>query len=87
MFKSSTDFYDNFFRNIKQGFFVDFAIMLFYKNCGKQMGVYLLDAPSQSDYPWFSKCTLKLGLEKPILINSADISYLPSLHPLVYNAF
>ena len=27
--------------------------------------------PNQPDYPWFSKCTLNLGLEKPMLINSA----------------
>ena len=33
--------------------------------------------PNQPGYPWFSKCPLNLGLEKPILINSADMSHLP----------
>ena len=33
--------------------------------------------PNQLDYLWFSKCPLNLGLEKPILINSADMSHLP----------
>ena len=32
--------------------------------------------PNQPDYPWFSKCTFKLGLEKPMLINSTDMSHL-----------
>ena len=33
--------------------------------------------PIQPDYPWFSKCTLNLGLEKAMLINSANMSHLP----------
>ena len=33
--------------------------------------------PNQPDYPWFSKCTLNLGLEKPMPINPADMSHLP----------
>ena len=33
-------------------------------------------APNQLDYPWFFKSPLNLGLEKPILINSADMSHL-----------
>ena len=32
---------------------------------------------NQLDYPWFSKCPLNFGLEKGILINSTDMSYLP----------
>ena len=31
--------------------------------------------PNQPDYPWFLKCTLNLGQEKPMLINSADTSH------------
>ena len=33
--------------------------------------------PNQLNYPWFSKCPLNLSLEKPILINSVDMSHLP----------
>ena len=33
--------------------------------------------PNQPDYPWFSKCTLNLGLEKPMLINFVVMSHLP----------
>ena len=33
--------------------------------------------PNQSDYLCFWKCTLNLCLEKPMLINYANISYLP----------
>ena len=33
--------------------------------------------PNQPDYPWFSKDTLNLGLEKPMFINSAHMSHLP----------
>ena len=29
-------------------------------------------SPYQPHYPWFSKWALNLGLEKPMLINSAD---------------
>ena len=32
--------------------------------------------PNQPDYPWFFKCALNLGQEKPMLINSADMSHL-----------
>ena len=32
--------------------------------------------PNQPDYPWFSKCTLNLGLEEPMLINFDDMSHL-----------
>ena len=32
--------------------------------------------PNQPDYPLFSKCTLNLGLENPVLINSIDMSHL-----------
>ena len=49
-----------------------------YKKCGKQWEHISETPPNQSDYPWFSKCTLNLNLVKPMLINSADISHLPS---------
>ena len=32
---------------------------------------------NQLDYSWFLKCLINLGLEKPLLINSADMSHLP----------
>ena len=32
--------------------------------------------PNQLDYPWFSKCPLNMGLEKPLRINSAGMSNL-----------
>ena len=39
---------------------------------------YISETPSnQPDYPWFLKCILILGLEKPILINSHNMSHLP----------
>ena len=31
---------------------------------------------NQPDYAWFSKCTLNLVLEKPMLINPTDMSRL-----------
>ena len=33
--------------------------------------------PNQPDYPWFFKCSLNLGQEKPMLIKTADMSHLP----------
>ena len=32
--------------------------------------------PNQPDYPWFSKYTLNSGLDKPMLLNSTNMSHL-----------
>ena len=61
------------------------SICCFTKSAVNYMGTYLWTPPNQPDYPWFSKCTLKLGLEKPVLINSADMSHLtPFSHWSIY---
>ena len=50
----------------------------YFKKKGVNKRAHISETPAnQLDYPWFSKCPLNLGLEKPILINSADMSHLP----------
>ena len=51
--------------------------MRFYEKHRKKSAYISETPPNQPDYPWFPKCTLNLGLEKPMLINSTDISHLP----------
>ena len=43
--------------------------------------------PNQPDYKWFSKCTLDLSPEKPMLINSADMSHITLSFLLVFIPF
>ena len=63
--------------NIKQDFLMIPPINCFTK-CAVNKWAYISETPSnQPDYPWCSKGTLNLGREKPMLINSADMSHLP----------
>ena len=42
--------------------------------------------PNQPDNQWFLKYTLNLGHEKPMLINSADMSHLPPFTTDLFNS-
>ena len=64
--------------NIKQDFLM-ISPMLFYKKVVNKWALISVTPPNQPDYPWFSKCTLNLSLEKHMLINT----YPPSATGLV----
>ena len=61
--------------NIKQDFLMISSICCFTKKTVNKWAYISETPPNQPDYPWFSKCTLNLGLEKHMLINSADMSH------------
>ena len=63
--------------NIKQDFLMISPICCFTKKVVNKRTYISETSPNHPDYPWFSKCTLNLGLEKHMLINSADMSHLP----------
>ena len=63
--------------NIKQDFLMISPICCFTKKAVNKRTYISETSPNHPDYPWFSKCTLNLGLEKHMLINSADMSHLP----------
>ena len=62
--------------NIKQDFLMISPICCFTKIAVNKWA-YISGKPrNQPDYLWFSKCAMYLGLEKHMLINSADMSHL-----------
>ena len=63
--------------NIKQDLLMISSICCFTKKAVNKWAYISEMPPNQPDYPWFSKCPLNLGLEKHMLINSADMSHLP----------
>ena len=67
--------------DIKQDFLMITPICCFTKKVVNTWAYISETPPNQPDYPWFSKCPLNLGLEKHMLINSADVTTTP-LQPL-----
>ena len=62
--------------NIKQDFLMISHICCFIKKTVNKWAYISETPPNKPDYPCFSKCTLNLGLEKHMLISSADMSHL-----------
>ena len=63
--------------NIKQVFLMIPAKLCFTKSAVNKSAYISEMPPNQPDYPWFLKCTLNLGIEKAMLINSISMSHLP----------
>ena len=62
--------------NIKQAFFMIPPKLCFTKSAVNKWAYIFEMPPDQTNYPWFLKRTLYLGQEKPMLINSSDMSHL-----------
>ena len=61
--------------NIKQDFLMILPICCFTIKAVNKWAYISETPPNQPVCPWFSKCALNLGLQRHMLINSADMSH------------